>query len=205
LFTLFKKKKVDVEFNPQTAISLLVELTDILERNSIQSWLTDGTLLGFYRESNFIGHDKDMDIGAFIKNYNPAIKEVIREYGWTLIRELGTVEQGLEFTLGKNSHKIDIFFFYEDKEKYWHAAWQGKKIDGKRYRAMIKYNYDRFELKKAMFLGHEFNVPSDTKKYIITKYGEGWHTPVKDWDWTFGPSNAEATDIIVPEKKKRKQ
>ncbi|MDP8232494.1 MAG: LicD family protein [Candidatus Zophobacter franzmannii] len=205
MFKIFKKKKKVAVFDAKVAINVLRDLTKLLDELGIPSWLTDGTLLGFYREANFIGHDKDMDIGVFISDFKDELFDKLEENGWKIVRALGSKDQGLELTLRKDLHNIDIFFFYEDDDCYWHAAWQGQKIDGKRYRKMIKYSYHKFQLIKAQFLDSDFNVPLDTEKYIVTKYGKDWRTPVKDWDWAFGPSNAEATDIIVPEIKKRKR
>ncbi len=203
LFKFLKKKK-ETEFNPSIAIKLLAELTELLKEIQINSWLTDGTLLGWYREQNFIGHDKDMDIGVHISEYKESLIPHLTKNNWEVIRVLGTIQQGLELSLKKNGHKIDIFFFYEDGNQVWHAAWQGQKIDGKRYRRMIKYSYEKFNLKEIEFLNHTFSAPDNPEKYIITKYGENWRTPIKNWDWALGPANSELTDIIVSEVKRKK-
>jgi len=200
LFKRNKKKKVC--FNPETAIVLLAEATEICRKNNLRTWLTDGTLLGYYREGGFISHDLDMDMGAFIEEYDQNLDSQFEKQGWQIIRKLGDKSRGLELTLGKEDHHLDIFFFYKDDDTYWNACWQGIKIHGKRFRRMIKYSYEEFSLKKIEFLDYSFNVPDDTEKYLITKYGNGWKTPQKDWDWALDPANAQVTDIIIPTKKK---
>ena len=37
--------------------------------NKYDLWLDFGTLLGFYRENDFINHDLDMDFGIIINDY----------------------------------------------------------------------------------------------------------------------------------------
>ena len=51
----------------QDSIHLLNEIVDILEKLKINYFLTDGTILGLYREQKFIEHDNDIDI-ALIDN-----------------------------------------------------------------------------------------------------------------------------------------
>jgi hypothetical protein len=54
------------------------------------------------------------------------------------------------------------------------------------------------------FLGETFSVPADTLRYIETMYGKDWRTPVKDWDWAFGPPNAVGTDFFLKVNKKKR-
>lgn len=200
--SIFKRRKV-VVFDKQTALKVLRELIADLQQLNIKCWLTDGTLLGYYREKDFISHDLDMDVGVFIKDYHPKVDKHLVTQGWTIVRKLGFRDLGLELTLSKDDHNIDIFFFYEEGDNYWHAAWQGKRKKGVRYRRMIKYSYNKFTLKQATFLGLEVLVPENCKLYIETKYGQDWRTPIKNWDWALGPANAVATDIEIPQLKRR--
>lgn len=200
--SIFKKKKVLI-FDKKTALKVLRALIEDLQLINIKCWLTDGTLLGFYREKDFISHDMDMDVGVFIKDYNSEVDTHLLSKGWKIVRKLGFKDLGLEFTLMKDGHKIDIFFFYEQGDKYWHAAWQGLKKNKIKYRRMIKYTYPKFSLKPASFLGLDVLIPENPELYIITKYGKNWQTPVKNWDWALGPANAVATDIEIPELKKK--
>jgi hypothetical protein len=63
---------------------------------------------------------------------------------------------------------------------------------------MIKYYYDSFSLSQSIFQGIRVSVPENPEKYIITKYGENWRIPVKNWDWALDPSNSQLTDIEIP-------
>ena len=197
---LFKKKKKKIikeDINIELGLENLLLAKDILENKKMTFWLTDGTLLGFYRDNGFIKHDEDVDLGCFISNLDENILFDFLDNGFKLDSIYGNRKVGLEFSFKRKGMKLDIFFFYKENDKFWHGAWVRKKIDGMKKDNLIKYNYDPFDLIEIEFYGHKFNAPDDIEKYISTKYGKNWREPVKDWDWAYGPSNSEATDIYL--------
>lgn len=177
------------------ALANLVDARAVLDNIGMRCWLTDGTLLGYYREGDFLGHDLDVDVGCFIDELNEAFLPAFINDGWKCERIYGKWDTGLEVTLAKRGTKVDFFFFYRDSGKWWHAAWRHVGD----LRNMIRYEYAPFELKTVKFKGHDFEIPSDTERYVETKYGPGWRQPVKNWDWAFGPANAVATDVNMPD------
>lgn len=193
----FLKKDVDKSINKESALKNIIEARDILNNLKMDYWLTDGTLLGSYRNNDFIDHDEDLDFGAFIDNYNDKLILDFVDNGWKLVNVFGKRDCGLEISFKKRGIKLDFFFFYKEGDKYWHGAWRKFKKDGKKLRNLIKYYYDDFKLTEVDFKNEKFNIPQNTEKYISTKYGPDWKTPVKKWDWEFGPSNAVKTDIIL--------
>lgn len=192
---LVKKKKTGI--NKDDALKNLAEARDILDKLNIRYWLTDGTLLGFYRNGDFIDHDEDLDMGADIASYNERMILDFTDSGWKLANIYGKRECGLEISFKKRKIKLDIFFFYTEDRKMWHGAWRKHQENGITKRNLIKYSYYPFGIKTAIFKGETFNIPEDPEKFVVTKYGKNWRTPVKQWDWEFGPSNAEKTDIII--------
>ena len=56
-----KKKKQTQHFNKGNKV-LLFKLDEVLNQNGLQYWLNYGTLLGAYRDHDFINHDYDLDI-----------------------------------------------------------------------------------------------------------------------------------------------
>jgi hypothetical protein len=48
--------------NKEIALNNLKQLDRIFRENNSEYWLSCGTLLGFYRDGDFIGHDTDTDI-----------------------------------------------------------------------------------------------------------------------------------------------
>ncbi|RLC48109.1 MAG: hypothetical protein DRH57_02770 [Candidatus Cloacimonadota bacterium] len=189
-----KRRKIrNSPINKMVAIENLADAKKILDNLNMRNWLTDGTLLGYYRENDIITHDKDVDIGCFIADYNDKIILKFIENDWNLENIFGRKDIGLELSFRRNYIKLDIFFFYEEGKKYWHGAW----LKTDKGRNLIKYYYDKFDLKEIEFKGYKFNIPEDILKYIITKYGESWNQPRKNWDWAFGPSNATRTEFYL--------
>jgi len=195
-FEYYRKRRIrkaPLSIDKNDGIENLLSAKKIFNKLGISYWLTDGTLLGYYRDKDFIKHDFDLDLGSFIKEYDDRIiMEFINE-DWKLLKALGRKDIGLEITFIRNYLKIDVFFFYEENGKLWHAAWD----ETKRGLNLIKYYYEPFELKEDTFLNHKFMVPKDTLKYITAKYGDTWNTPVKEWDWADGPSNSKRTSIYL--------
>lgn len=184
-----------------TVVRNLLGARSILSSLGITFWLTDGTLLGYFREGDIIGHDFDADLGLFIENYSEEIIPAFKRGGFDLKYVLGEKKQGLELSFIRDGVKLDLFFFYREGRRVWHGAWEGQ--DKGRRRNLIKYYYDAFDLEEIEFLGSRFNIPADTLKYVETKYGRDWRTPVKDWDWAMGPANAVRTDVVLCENKKK--
>ena len=62
--------KKQIKFN-----QVLTDMKKILDNENQEFFLSDGTLLGCYREKKFIEHDGDIDIGIFSEKYNANIEE----------------------------------------------------------------------------------------------------------------------------------
>ena len=202
IFSKLFKKEPKKELTINDIRKGLVEANEILKDIGVRVWMTDGTLLGYFRENDLIAHDFDADLGCLIEDFSDEIISALQKRGWELAYVWGEKKQGLELTFKKGQVKVDIFFFYTDEDgRLWHGAW--RKHD-KKLLNLIKYYYDPFELKEVEFLGTKFYIPKDTLKYVSTKYGPDWKTPQKEWNWTFGPANAHETDIIIKRNKKKR-
>ena len=183
--------------NKEQALNNLIEMTNILTKNNVLNWLTDGTLLGAHREGDFISHDTDTDLGVTFGSLNKESINEILNNGYRILNVFGyTDTDGLEFSLVKGGVKTDIFCFYEGlyDNKMHHSAY---KNSGQNRYNKIDYVYDKFELENITFKGHTFNAPSNIEEYITTKYGESWGTPDTRWDWAFSPKNHIKTDIYI--------
>lgn len=178
------------------ALSNLKDLDEIFRKHGVDYWLTDGTLLGYYREKNFISHDTDTDIGVRAETFKPIVLDSIKKQGFEIYYLFGYPEDSFEISLVRNNIKTDIFFFYQRKNKLYHCAFL-------KQRTRIDYEYDVFKTKEIIFLGHKFFVPDDELKYILTKYGETWKEPDLSWDWAYSPKNHIKTDIKIDLKYQR--
>lgn len=150
-------------------------------------WLTDGTLLGYCRENDFISFDLDIDLGMFIEDDSPEIIEAFLKNGWSHLKTYGTRELGLEYTFSRGGISLDIFFFYPEKDHFWCAGWLNGGTDLKRDR--IRYKYPSLSFEKINFKGATFNVPAHTETYLSWIYGKEWQIPDRNWDWAYSPRN----------------
>jgi phosphorylcholine metabolism protein LicD len=172
-------------FNKKRFESICIENLEIvartLEANKVKHWITDGTLLGFYRDGGLIKGDKDIDIGIMIEDLPSNIHYLLKKEGLSLLRENGTKENGLEYTYTRKGANLDIFFFYYEKDYVWHANWLGSE--------RIRFKYPIFELKKEKFGSREFWTPKNIEEYLELKYGKNWRIPIGKWDWAKDPEN----------------
>jgi glycosyltransferase involved in cell wall biosynthesis len=185
--------KAPLAINKQDGLENLLSARKIFNELGIDYWLSDGTLLGCYREKDFIKHDFDLDIGCHIKDYDDRIIMRFVDEGWVFHKMLGRKDLGLELTFIRDYLKLDIFWFYEEDNRVWYANWD----ETKRGLNLIKFYFEPFTLKKSAFLGHEFLVPEDTLTYIEAKYGKKWRQPVKDWNFAESPANAHRTQVFM--------
>lgn len=175
------RKFFEPEIFKHRCLDNLIAIRDVLEQLHVPYWLTDGTLLGCYRDKDFIKNDIDVDLGVYIDDLNDTIIEACKKAGFHLLRHSGSKEFGLEYTFTRKGCNLDIFFFYKEKDFVWHGAWLYGKI--------IKFKYPHFDLSKITFKGHEFNAPQNVEEYVRLKYGDNWHTPVGKWNWAKDPKN----------------
>ena len=179
--------------NKKIALNNLIEITNILKKYNIKHWLTDGTLLGLYRDKDFISHDKDTDIGVDFDTFTVDCFLELKN-NFNIKHIFGYVEDSFEIALEKNGVKTDLFFFYKKDKSYYHSAFSEWRTDSYR---RIDYIYDFFDIKSTIFLNNNFNIPSDPLKFIITKYGEDWNIPNSNWSYDYSPKNHIKTDIWI--------
>lgn len=185
IYFMFSSREDMKDFNKEKekTFNIILRKTDnALKRLNIPYFLSSGTLLGYYRENNYLKHDYDIDIGIFKDNYSKEIKREMKKEGFINYRNLGNLERGYEmsFYLPKTKvgryAKIDIFVHNRERVNgknyiYW-ATYQKPK-----YIKRIKYRVSSFGLKKVLFKGIELNIPDETEKYLVEHYGVDWRIP----------------------------
>jgi|AntDeeMinimDraft_6_1070357.scaffolds.fasta_scaffold00989_5 hypothetical protein len=190
--------------NKESATKNITELDNIFRRNGVKYWLQDGTLLGYYRENDFIGHDNDVDIGIEWRDFNRSTMNDIINAGFVLRASSGLVNDSLVINVIKRDVSVDLYFYYQiNKEYFYHTAVVKKPITNGRYR--IDFTYKVFGVKEIDFLGGRFFVPEDELYFIKTKYGQTWQTPDTEWVSSVSPKNRTLTDISVSKKKSRNE
>lgn len=172
---LFKRK----------AFEVLSSAVNALDRLDVRFWLSSGTCLGWFRQCDIIPHSKDVDLGIWIKDYNPLILSAFETIGLRLKHRFGRIEDSFElsFRTDEDFVKLDIFFFYEEKDYMWNGGTQAR--TGKKF----KYTFPTFTLCWTDFLELKVRIPCETESYVMANYGSDWHVPIREWNWKKSPPN----------------
>lgn len=169
-----------------TLFKNLVQIKTLLDKAKIKWWVSHGTMLGFYRENNFIAWDDDADIGLDMRD-RQKIYPVIEE-----AKKLGffVPPEAIKDTI-QLPHLCPYYdtVFIKDGEKI-----EGWWYDRKSNKNEQYYIYDEFrcgnilkhpakyydEIKTMKVRGVEFPIPNHIEDWLVMMYGEGWNKPDKN-------------------------
>ena len=169
----------------------LLEIKKVFKALNIDWFLTYGTLLGAYREKDFISHDIDIDIGVFFEDFNENIEKKFLEYGF-IKKNSFEVDNG-KFAIQEvylyNGLYIDVFYFKKEKNSLIGygfinengLSWDNtiKKYGGLLVRELI-FPYEGLEVYN--FLGVDCKIPKNPKKHLSSHYGENFMDKDAKWD-----------------------
>jgi len=105
-------------------------ITDSLEMMFIRYWLSDGSLLGWYRDCGVIPYTQDMDIAVPSEDYKDKIqKYFIGNPNVHIHRVLGKIKDGFELGLIDtwNHFQYDIFLIYPLNATHMYHGTQGER------------------------------------------------------------------------------
>jgi len=181
----YRKRKQDYKNN---ALETLLHAKDCLDNAGLFFWLDFGTLLGAYREKDFIKHDMDIDISMFAKDIEAAKKAMVQG-GFKLIRTFEVLDDptGVEQTYAYNGVSLDIYFYIEEGDLMYCSAFYWQKEDDFRFGGAVEASVKKWFCPNTgfapiMFQGREFNAPKDIVKYLTVNYGPGFMKPDKKFD-----------------------
>lgn len=188
------EEKVRRKLYHLNANELLIQLKHTLDSNQIFFWLEFGTLLGAYREKDFIKHDLDLDIGVFYESSNQLRNSLIKE-GFKLIREFKVGNDGklgLEETYLYKGVTVDVFYFHKSDNIIYCNSFSNFEDE---YDDMslcqvkqITVPFTGFSILE--FKGMNFNVPYDIPKHLSAHYGANFMIPNAKFNY-----KEEATNI----------
>ena len=150
---------------------------DCMNKNGITYWLEFGSLLGAYRDGDFVPNEIDIDAGAFLKDARTVYEALVKD-GFKLVREFHVVgENGLEQTYEYHGTTVDLMYFFEKGELLWcnGAQFAPTIRKGVLFEHVVTAHYfKKFECADIQFLGMNVSVPSNTEEHLIEIYGEGF-------------------------------
>jgi hypothetical protein len=166
-----KHRTFNVPLNFDICKENLEILANILNKNNLVFWLSEGTALGAIRDQNFIKYDDDVDIGMWYSDFNK-----FRKYVLPSIKENGfTCDQikmhNSYITISRKGEKIDIDFTDYNIEC---AACLTRNAKCKNCNILIDNLY---KMSYVMFLGKYYLCPGIN--YLEYLYGSNWQTPLK--------------------------
>jgi hypothetical protein len=158
----------------------LVLLKEVMDELKIPFWLSEGLLLGLYRDGFPIkGDEDDTDVCVWY-DFAPHADQIIeglQKKGFTLLdawRENGIVEG---MALARGTNKIDIIFTRKKDNEVFFLARNYFSIGSLPYFAFVfpAKPFESFD--EIEWGGQRFPVPHGIEEYLVARYGADWKTP----------------------------
>jgi len=160
------------EVNQDKAFELLVDTVEALKQYKIKYWLNWGTLLGLYRDKQFIPWDTDIDVTVHAENrehvWDKIAKEMKRKFCFVPQREL--CYPG-DCWFIRDKEKIELNFVERVNNTY---SYEPDRCD---LACPVEYIENLTTLR---IRDYEFAIPSNPEEYLRRSYGDNWKTPIKN-------------------------
>jgi len=128
---------------------------NVLDKLKVKFFLNYGTLLGAYRDGDFLESDNDIDLGIFGNERREEILEELKKQGFYL-RE---GKDNGNICVDRKTH-FDIHLFTLKGDEYLCGL------------SNCKFPKEFDKLEKIIFKGLIFFVPGKTEKYLEMSYGD---------------------------------
>jgi hypothetical protein len=173
-------------------------MKSLMDKKLKQFWISDGTLLGWYRNCGGFAHFDDVDFTTWSKYASEKFTQYLmsNKEGFKVFYRFGFFDEAYELSFKWKDTKFDLFFNYIFEDNYGvagHYAGNG---------SYSYYHLSKYFLCSADLFGVLVNVPCDPKTYVIEQYGKEWDSPAKKWDWDTSPFNKGALKYWSPDRKR---
>jgi len=169
------------------ALRNLVDIDAAFHARDIPYCLSDGTLLGAFREGQFIRHDYDTDIYVPADGFDPGVLLDLRRRGFHIRKCLGFPDDGMYWALNRSKVTTDVFFLYPRDSGLYLSAYADFRGETAKW---IDYLVPKFDYGWIELLGHQFRAPKEPEVLLRCSYGDSWRTPDKNWHYAIDPPNA---------------
>ena len=154
-------------------------------------WLDFGTLLGYYRENDFISHDLDMDFGVQVSSFEEF--EVIEKYlinnGFNRTKEFYFNKNLVELSYSYKGLNVDFIIYNKENDRVSSDTifFMTNALGNPTRYEVYHYEIPFSGLKECDFKGMKVKVPENTQEYLRTLYGEDFETPNTNYNWKENP------------------
>ena len=210
---LIKKlnEKANIELDSKRSILLEENFEEILnivygfDLKNYDIWLDFGTLLGYYRENDFISHDLDMDFGVQVSSFEEF--EVIEKYlinnGFNRTKEFYFNKNLVELSYSYKGLNVDFIIYNKENDRVSSDTifFMTNALGNPTRYEVYHYEIPFSGLKECDFKGMKVKVPENTQEYLRTLYGEDFETPNTNYNWKenpiYKPGDAELAEVIL--------
>lgn len=189
------------------AVSVLKLYSEAMFTNRLVFWLDYGTLLGYYREHDFIKHDFDLDTSAWFKDHE-RIKVVLESAGFERVRYYYLRNRdGMEecYKHRDFATTVDVFYYFNEGDKSYCFSFNPLvSMTKKRHLNKVqkskarKWTFAKITPVVSEFKGVKVYVPENTGKYLASTYGENFMTPIPNFPVVGRPNMQEYTYEEMP-------
>lgn len=166
--------------NREVLFKNLCEIHKVLNENGITHWLSHGTVLGVYRENNFIEWDDDADFSYYFSDRNSL--QMLEALDELRAKGFYIPPSDPSKPVDKNNSCYYDLVFIKDGEKC--EGWGFEKI-GNEYiydlkrsgRALAHPAHFYDTLDTIDFKGVQFNTPNNLLSYLTMMYGSNFMVP----------------------------
>ena len=180
----FRWKKVrykyinDKNFDFESRTKNLLDVKTILDKLKVPFYLTHGTLLGAYRDKDWILWDDDIEIDIFeeifLAKYDKICKKLIKSGFIIRGRHIRVKNRkGEKFNIYRNKEKISIRGIYLD------PTYENNKYRLTNVFQYLKKFYENSDTIK--FKNVVFQTPGPIEEFLIYRYGKNWKTPINTY------------------------
>ncbi len=156
----------------KVALEVLSDVSQYLEGH--QFFLDAGTLLGIYRNGDFIDHDTDLDFAIIL---DPTKNIEFPTPDWPLIAVWNYRNLPMQRAYLYRGIVVDFYFYYTNLE-------EGLIVNHNDHGVLRLNLVDSLPISSHDFKNHYVNFPQSVENVLESEYGEDWRIPKRSkGDW----------------------